>query len=102
MRTFIKFIPYIIIAIMATAITLQQVHISSLKKHRKEQSEVIKMQNDVINDLVNRKTYAFDVKLSVTDKSRNNIYGRYNKGTIEMPSVKKYVLEIDSTSINIK
>ena len=102
MRLLIKAIPYIIIALMATALTFQQIHISSLKKHRNEQSEIIQSQKNIIDDLIKRKTYAFDVKLSVTDRSTNKIYGRYNKGTIQMPNLKEYVLKIDSTNINIK
>ena len=40
-----------------------------------------------------------DVKLYVTDRSKNNIYGRYNKGTITIPTVKTYKLEVDSVRV---
>jgi len=72
------------------------------KKRIKEQSQSIEYLQNENNELRKLKTYHFEVKLNVTDKSRNNIYGRYNKGIIEMPSAKTYMLEIDSTSINLK
>jgi hypothetical protein len=105
MKLLLKAIPYIIMAIMATAIALQQVHIKSLKKHRTEQGSVITAQAAQIAELLKLKTYSyqFEVKLSVQDKSKYNIYGRNNAGTIIAPNLKQYELKIDSTSfINLK
>jgi len=81
-----------VIAVMSAVIAGQRKHVVTLKNQVAEQSAII-------DSLLKRKTYNFDVKLNVTDRSSNKIYGRYNKGTIEMPSVKTYLLEIDSTSI---
>jgi len=98
MKPLIKFIPYIIIALMATALILQQIHITSLRKHRAEQSEIITAQNSQIAELLKLKTYSFSVALNVTDKSTYRIFGRNNKGTIIAPNEKYYELKIDSTS----
>jgi hypothetical protein len=100
MKMLIKFIPYFVIALMATAITFQQIHIKSLKKHRDEQTMVIKSNAQTIEELLKLKTYSFhfDCKLNVQDKSRVTLYGRNNKGTQIVPSVRTYELKIDSTN----
>ncbi|MBO4654933.1 MAG: hypothetical protein J5644_05255 [Bacteroidales bacterium] len=68
---------------------------NNLKERTAEQSRVI-------DSLLNRRMTVFDVQLHVTDKSHFAIYGRYNKGTINVPNERSYLLEIDSTSINMK
>ena len=99
MKKLWKIIIYVAVAaiifVMIAVIAGQRRHVVTLKNQVAEQSLII-------DSLLKRKTYSFDVKLNVTDRSNNKIYGRYNKGTIEMPSVKTYLLEIDSTNIIIK
>jgi len=99
MKAIWKIIIYVavaaVISVMIALIAGQRRHVVTLKNQVAEQSLII-------DSLLKRKTYSFDVKLNVTDRSSNKIYGRYNKGTIEMPSVKTYLLEIDSTNIIIK
>lgn len=73
----------------------QQRHLKSLKTQVKEQGEVIA-------DLLKKESVVFEVSLNVTDKTRTNVYGRYNKGTITVPSTKTYVLEVDSTNVRIR
>jgi hypothetical protein len=34
--------------------------------------------------------------------SRNVIYGRYNRGTITMPQERRYILEVDSSTLVVK
>lgn len=92
---------WIIIAVLGTALAVsvgiaavQSSHLKSLKAQVAEQSAVI-------DSLLARRMTVFDVHLSVTDKSVNKVYGRYNKGTIEMPSTKSYVLEMDSVSMRV-
>ena len=86
------FLVVLIIGVLFTFSVQSQKHVKTLKNHVVQQSVVI-------DSLLNRRMTVFDVQLNVTDKSKNNIYGRYNKGTIEMPSVKSYKLEIDSLTM---
>lgn len=90
-----KWIVWAVLAAMAavatTAAALEGNHRRSLEKQVKEQSAVI-------DSLLSRDQPLLDVKLYVTDKSRNIIYGRYNKGSISMPQERRYILEVDSVS----
>ena len=77
-------------AVMAV-ITSLAITIASLEgSHRRSLAKQVKEQSVVIDSLLKRKPTMMDVKLYVTDKSRNNIYGRYNKGTITIPTIKTY------------
>jgi len=89
-------------AILAASIATLSALYTGIVKHNKSLKIQVKEQSVIIDSLLKRKTYNFEVKLNVTDKSRNNIYGRYNKGIIEMPNLKTYMLQIDSTNINFK
>lgn len=82
----------VITSLAITIATLEGAHRRSLAKQVKEQSVVI-------DSLLKRKPAMMDVKLYVTDRSKNNIYGRYNKGTITIPTVKTYKLEVDSVRV---
>ena len=68
---------------------------AELKQRTEEQSRVI-------DSLLNRRMTVFDVQLHVTDKSHFAIYGRYNKGTINVPNERRYELTIDSTNVSMK
>ena len=76
-------------AVATTAAALEGNHRRSLEKQVKEQSAVI-------DSLLSRDRPLLDVKLYVTDRSRNIIYGRYNKGSIFMPQERRYILVVDS------
>ena len=82
-------------AVASTAAALEGNHRRSLAKQVKEQSAVI-------DSLLSRDQPLLDVKLYVTDRSVNKIYGRYNKGTISMPQERRYILEVDSVNMRIK
>ena len=82
-------------AVASTAAALEGNHRRSLAKQVKEQSAVI-------DSLLSRDQPLLDVKLYVTDRSVNKIYGRYNKGTISMPQERRYILEVDSMNMRIK
>ncbi len=70
--------------------------------HRRSLSKQVKEQSEIIDSLLHRDQPLLDVKLYVTDKSRNVIYGRYNKGSIYMPQERRYILEVDSMNMRIK
>lgn len=81
-------------------ITSLAITIASLEgSHRRSLAKQVKEQSVVIDSLLKRKPAMMDVKLYVTDRSKNNIYGRYNKGTITIPTQKIYKLEIDSVKV---
>lgn len=82
-------------AVATTAAVLEGNHRRSLAKQVKEQSVVI-------DSLLARDLPLLDVKLYVTDRSVNKIYGRYNRGYINMPQERKYILEVDSVNMRIK
>ena len=90
---------WILMAVMAV-ITSLAITIASLEgSHRRSLAKQVKEQSVVIDSLLKRKPAMMDVKLYVTDRSKNNIYGRYNKGTITIPTQKIYKLEIDSVKV---
>lgn len=95
----IKIIIYAVVAvaisILITTAVLQARHISSLKDQVDEQ-------HIIIDSLLKRRMTVIDCQLHVTDKSRFAIYGRYNKGTINVPNDRTYTLQIDSTNITVK
>lgn len=99
MKTWLKIT---IVAMMYTSIAVLGVLYSESHKHVKTLKAQVQEQSAVIDSLLKRRMTLMDVDLYVTDKSRNVIYGRYNKGTITMPQERKYILEIDSTKIDIK
>ena len=84
-----------VITTLAAVCSLQHREVKTLRKQVEEQSAVI-------DSLLARRMTVFDVQLHVTDRSRLNVYGRYNKGTINVPAEKTYRLEMDSVSIQPK
>ncbi len=93
---------WILMAVMAV-ITSLAITIASLEgSHRRSLAKQVKEQSVVIDSLLKRKPTMMDVKLYVTDKSVNKIYGRYNKGYIAMPQERRYILEVDSMNMRIK
>lgn len=99
MKNWIKFTAA---SIAIAAIAILSVIAVGDKKTIKSQQERIEEQGKVIDSLLNRRTTFIDCHLVVTDKSKNIIYGRYNKGCISQPQERKYILEIDSTNIKIR
>lgn len=93
MKTWVKIlILMLLVSVVATLSVLchgQRQRIKSLQCHVEEQSAII-------DSLLGRRMTVFDVQLQVTDRSRMNVYGRYNRGTISVPSIKTYRLELDS------
>jgi len=88
----------VLLAVTAVATTTAALE----SNHRRSLSRQVKEQSAVIDSLLSRDRPLFDVKLFVTDKSVNKIYGRYNKGTISMPQERRYILEVDSMNMKIK
>lgn len=99
MKSWIKIAVYLLtvsaIAVLIVIATMQKRHLNSLENQITEQMTII-------DSLLDRRMTVMDCQLYVTDKSRNIVYGRYNKGSIYMPQERRYVLEVDSVSIKIK
>ena len=99
MKVWIKAVIYAVIAVVMTALSttaaLQGKHLKDVRSQVAEQSRVI-------DSLLTIRRNYMNVDLHVTDKSISKVYGSYNKGTITMPSVRTYKLEIDSVSLKLK
>ncbi len=99
MKTYLKIIIYAFVAILlAVSVTIAV----TTEKHNKSLRIQVEDQGRIIDSLLNRRMQVFDVQLYVTDRSRNIIHGRYNKGTITMPQERVYRLELDSNSMVLK
>lgn len=99
MKTWIKIT---IVAVLACAVAVMSTLYTESRKHVKTLKAQVAEQGTVIDSLLKRRMEYINAELYVTDKSRNVIYGRYNKGTITMPQERKYILEVDSTKIDIQ
>ena len=104
-----KLIPIIAFVLLAAALAVvSALYHGSEKRNKSQQKHIVSLETQIseqtviIDSLLKRKTYSFDVRLSVTDRSRNIVYGKYNKGSISVPQDKTYQLKIDSTSVYIK
>ena len=93
-KVFGYFILSVVIVGMSFAMILQQKRIN-------EKSHLIGYLQNENNELRKLKTYHFEAKLYVTDKSKTTLYGRNNKGQMIAPSVKTYELKFDSTNFNM-
>lgn len=99
MKKTIKIIAYSIMALALTTLSVVTVLQHGRIKDHKVQ---IQEQSRVIDSLLTIRRNYIDVQLNVTDKSSSKIYGRYNKGTITMPSERTYKLVIDSVQVKLK
>ena len=93
---------WIVWAVLAAATAVATTTAILEGNHRRSLAKQVKEQSAVIDSLLSRDQPLLDVKLYVTDKSRNVIYGRHNKGTISMPQERRYILEVDSMNMRIK
>lgn len=94
-----NWIKAIIYVVLAAIIGILTVAFILTQQQVKQQAERIERQDIVIDSLLARRMHVVDIHMQVTDKSKNNIYGRYNKGTIMIPTQKTYMLDIDSLNI---
>lgn len=106
MRNWIKIAIYIVIIVCVMGASAAITILSEKLKSKTEVCEDLKQrteeQSRVIDSLLNRRDKFIDVQLHVTDKSRFAIYGRYNKGTINVPNERRYELTIDSTNVTMR
>ena len=97
-----KKVLWICLAAAAVAITILSIelgHSVVMCRHLKRQ---VADQTVIIDSLLKRRMTVFDVQMHVTDKSHFAIYGRYNKGTINVPNERRYVLEVDSVNLKMR
>ncbi len=97
-----KKVLWICLATAAVAITILSIELGHkvvMCRHLKRQ---VADQTVIIDSLLRRRMTVFDVQMHVTDKSHFAIYGRYNKGTITVPSERTYELKIDSTNVKMR
>ena len=94
--------PYFIVICCSIALAASIAVNAILGVQTKRQAQQIEHSQKVIDSLLNRRMKVFDVHLSVTDKSKFAIYGKYNKGTINVPNSRQYELILDSVNVNLK
>lgn len=99
MKTWIKILITAVIALIITCLATANAYQHRANKQLRVQ---VKEQSKVIDSLLARRMTFFDCQLYVTDKSRNYVYGRYNRGTINMPQERLYRLVIDSVKMTVK
>ena len=93
---------WIVWAVLAAATAVSTTTATLEGSHRRSLARQVKEQSVVIDSLLARDPPLLDVKLYVTDRSVNKIYGRYNRGYINMPQERRYILEVDSLNMRIK
>lgn len=99
MKSYLKIILYAA-AVLITAVAVTFAVVTA--RHNRSLTKQVTAQSTIIDSLLARRMELIDVQLYVTDKSKNVIYGKYNKGHIYMPQERKYILKIDSTSVMVK
>lgn len=97
MKLYVKIIIYVIVS---SLIAILSILYGLTKKQNVVYAKRIERQDIIIDSLIARRMHVFDVKMTVTDKSKSTVYGKYNKGTITMPTEKIYILDFDTLKIN--
>lgn len=101
MKTYIKII---LIAIVAVTITGLATGVALQYKTIRQNDKTIEFQRETIDSLLAlppAESVTLEVELHVTDKSKIDVNGKGNSGTINVPTDRKYFIEIDSTSLGI-
>lgn len=93
---------WIVWAVLAAATAVSTTTATLEGNHRRSLARQVKEQSVVIDSLLSRDRPLMDVNLYVTDRSRNTIYGRYNRGYINMPQERRYILVVDSANTTLK
>ena len=93
---------WIVWAVLAAATAVSTTTATLEGSHRRSLAKQVKEQSVVIDSLLARDLPLLDVKLYVTDRSVNKIYGRYNRGYINMPQERRYILVVDSANTTLK
>lgn len=96
MKLWLKILLY---AIVAATIAILSVAYTANRRHLIDIRVQVAHQSAIIDSLLARRMTVVDAQMYVTDKSKNTIYGKYNEGVIQMPSVKEYKLDVDSILI---
>ncbi len=91
-----------IVMAMTAAVGTLSLLLHQERRHCASLESRVTEQSTVIDSLLARRMQLMDVQLWVTDKSRNVVYGRYNKGSISMPQERKYILVVDSVNTSVK
>lgn len=97
-----KIIMSVSIALLIVTVAVLSVMYARERHYCTSLEQCTERQGVVIDSLLNRRMCYVDVELWVTDRSKNVIYGRYNKGNITMPQERKYILVVDSASTKLR
>ncbi len=94
-----QYLKIILVAAAALVVAVAVTFAVATSSHNRTLRKEVSHQQTVIDSLLTLDRTFMTVQLCVTDRSVNRIYGRYNKGTILMPSAKTYLLQIDSATV---
>lgn len=89
-------------AAMVALCAVLAVALAGSRRQARTLASQVAEQHQVIDSLLARRMTLMDIQMHVTDRSTSKVYGRYNKGTITLETAKRYILEVDSTSITVK
>lgn len=98
-----KLIIAIIIAVLTGCNVFTGYEWHKTNREKRAFFSLIENQNSTIDSLVNNpaKCLKIDVKMDLTDKSKFEINGKNNSGTINVPNEKTYILEVQYDSVSI-
>lgn len=99
-----KYLKIILIGLAVLTITGLSVAVGYQHKNIKNLNNTVEFQRETIDSLLAlppAESVTLEVMLEVTDKSKLTVNGKGNSGTINVPTERHYVVEIDSTSLGI-
>ena len=99
-----KYFKIILIGLAVLTITGLSVAVGYQHKNIKNLNKTVDFQRETIDSLLAlppAESITLEVELHVTDKSKIDVNGKGNSGTINVPTDRKYFIEIDSTSLGI-
>lgn len=96
----------ILTAILVGCIIAEAIGWNVSQNRSRERQTTIDFQRTTIDSLLalppaHQQEIRLELNMAVTDKSKVDVNGKGNSGTINVPTERKYVVEIDSTSLNI-
>lgn len=96
----------IIVVVLAISIIGEAIGWNISQNHSRERQSTIEFQRVMIDSLLalppaESQYITLELNMAVTDKSKVDVNGKGNSGTINIPSERHYLVELDSTSLNV-
>lgn len=96
----------LIICVLVLALVGEAIGWNISQNRSRERMATVEFQRETIDSLLalppaETQNIILELYMAVTDKSKVDVNGKGNSGTINVPTDRKYVVEVDSTSLNI-